>query len=387
VLDARSIYRPVATVPSPVIHSVSVCPIGAALERSEEIGCESRAVIGPWDRTMYVTPTDAWLWTNQDGWSDDDEDAEDEDGCGAAWLYRLPLSGARAGVARVRGEPIDQLSLAAIGGRLHALTRHAGCGAGNLSFATIDFSRVGRRLAEVPASAYVTVPDPGGAIENRFTDTHLVYGSRSHAGSRPPEEAPENGQIAIVPVARPEAAELIAIPHSVIRAERAGSDIVLTGYRDERGLDVSLVDLAGRPRIASTVTLEGRYETEGRSHAFNSAIGADGNGLLGLPTSPKIRESDRWVFRSGPSDLSYLRVTADGRLAPLGELQRSGTAPRPDYRCEVSCIDWYGNSRPIFTGGRVFALTGTEIIEGQVAGERISETRRLDLTAPVPARP
>ena len=38
----------------------------------------------------------------------------------------------------------------------------------------------------------------------------------------------------------------------------------------------------------------------------------------------------------------------------------------PAIACEVSCIDWYGNSRPIFTDGRIFALTGTELIEGRI---------------------
>jgi hypothetical protein len=39
----------------------------------------------------------------------------------------------------------------------------------------------------------------------------------------------------------------------------------------------------------------------------------------------------------------------------------------PGYECEVSCVDWYGNSRPIFTDGRIFALSGSELIEGRIA--------------------
>jgi hypothetical protein len=46
----------------------------------------------------------------------------------------------------------------------------------------------------------------------------------------------------------------------------------------------------------------------------------------------------------------------------------------------VSCIDWYGNSRPIFTGGRIFALLGTELVEGRIERGRIAELARLDLT-------
>jgi hypothetical protein len=46
-----------------------------------------------------------------------------------------------------------------------------------------------------------------------------------------------------------------------------------------------------------------------------------------------------------------------------------------------------GNSRPIFTDGRIFALSGTEIIEGRVAGGRIEEIDRVNLTAPPPPLP
>ena len=54
----------------------------------------------------------------------------------------------------------------------------------------------------------------------------------------------------------------------------------------------------------------------------------------------------------------------------------------PGYSCEVSCIDWYGNSRPIFTDGRVFALTGTELIEGRIVEGEIREVQRLNIALP-----
>ena len=48
----------------------------------------------------------------------------------------------------------------------------------------------------------------------------------------------------------------------------------------------------------------------------------------------------------------------------------------------MSCIDWYGNSRPIFTDGRVFGLTGTELIEGRIFGGEIHEVQRLNIASP-----
>lgn len=393
VMNARSIYRPVESFEWPVIHSVSICRLGEALTRGEELGCETRGFIGPQDSHMYVTPSDAWLWT----WAEPDWDRAPP--CSAAagvqpgeldrgLLYRMPLFGDRLAVAGVQGRPIDQLSMAAIGDRFHALavweSRCDRREAEGLRFVTVSLASVARRLREVPGSSYVPVPELGGGIENRFTDSYLVYGGRSRSGSYPPEPGGEEpGKIAIVPVSNPSAAQVLPVPHGILRAERAGNDIVLTGYRDQSGLQVSFVDLASAPRIASTVRLDGRFETEGRSHAFNSAIGDDG-GLMGIPTAPRAAEAGRFAWRSGASDVSYLSVDGAGQLSPLGELARSEGPPRRDYRCEVSCVDWYGNSRPVFTGGRVFALTGTELIEGRVEDGRVRELRRLDLTAPPP---
>jgi hypothetical protein len=96
-------------------------------------------------------------------------------------------------------------------------------------------------------------------------------------------------------------------------------------------------------------------------------------------------------------DLSFFSVDGSGRMRSLGAL--ASAVPRrrikrrseqhmldgeldedmvPGYSCEVSCVDWYGNSRPIFTGGRIFGLSATELIEGRLDGGRIIEVQRLD---------
>lgn len=172
---------------------------------------------------------------------------------------------------------------------------------------------------------------------------------------------------------------------------------MLTGYRDDSALDISVVDLTAAPRLASTVRLPGRYESEGRSHAFNSLIDEGGSGLMGLPTTHRESQSGRWWSYSEASDVSFLSV-GGGQLAPLGELVAHANGPNRDndddaidedgtaetYSCEVSCIDWYGNSRPVFTDGRIFALAGAELIEGRVENGRINEVRRLNITLGAP---
>ena len=70
----------------------------------------------------------------------------------------------------------------------------------------------------------------------------------------------------------------------------------------------------------------------------------------------------------------------------LGALQSRGAAV--DDGCKASCVDWYGNARPLFVGDRVFALLGYELVEGRLDGrgsaERIEERRRASF-APRPA--
>jgi hypothetical protein len=63
-------------------------------------------------------------------------------------------------------------------------------------------------------------------------------------------------------------------------------------------------------------------------------------------------------------------------LSELGALD-SRPAGMSD-NCRASCVDWYGNSRPLFVKNRVFALMGYEIVEGKIVGDRISEVGRVD---------
>ncbi|WP_206362001.1 hypothetical protein [Sphingomonas montana] len=63
--------------------------------------------------------------------------------------------------------------------------------------------------------------------------------------------------------------------------------------------------------------------------------------------------------------------TLDLHLLPLAIGGEGGNA-------QASCVDWYGNARPIFIGDRTFALMGYELVEGRVQGGRINEVRRLN---------
>ena len=400
LFDAAEIYRPVRPIDDPTVHTVSVCPLGA-VGSERDLSCRTTAFIGPNTSQWYVTESDAFLWTVSRNYQSYDPQACDrapsfEESYEPALLYRVPVDGAAPGLIGARGLPPDQFSLHASGGRFHALLKDRPRYCNNerstearLTYLDVPLASFGPSVLEAAADRYTPLPGvKSHYIANRFTDRYLVYGSLGSQRRGVSEYSMPPAYV--VPIDRPSDVRGLPLRHTVVRAEQAGGDIVLTGYRDQDGLFVTLIDLDGQPRIASSVRLAARFESEGRSHAFNSLIEADGSGVMGLPTIGGETWSSRAPWRSSASDLSYLVVDRRGRLTPIGELQRrfdygrddDGEDGIPGYSCEVSCIDWYGNSRPIFTDGRVFGLTGTELIEGRIFRNEIREVQRLNIALP-----
>ena len=134
--------------------------------------------------------------------------------------------------------------------------------------------------------------------------------------------------------------------------------------------------------LVDTEFLFGFYESEGRSHAFNWHLEEDGSGVFGLPMTIKELvnwEEFSWMRTRDRADLGFFDVQPDLSFSHAGFLL-STEPEESDYECVVSCEDWYGNARPIFLDGRVFALSGTELVEGQMMSGTIQELGRVQLT-------
>lgn len=399
--DATDIYRPIQATYDPVVHTISVCPLGSD-RAGDELECESTAIVGPAAREFYVSTSHIYLWTwptRSRSWrAIDRADCLAREGSGfdeaaPSALFQIPIGSGELRAQFVRGQPYDQLSMDANARNFRALSvwidaRCRGDGPLPLRYLETSLNAFSTRPRDVSQSRYTPLPSVGSALENRFTDDHLVYAGRDNWSSYAP--APNSTttlstEVVAVPTAHPRDATIIEAPHNALRVERAGNNAVITGYHDWQGLSVSLLNLAATPRISSTVLLPEVYESEGRSHAFNAAIDPDGSGMFGVATVMRRAQSGRWWWRSASSDVSYVAIGADGTLTPAGMLR--GTSPRdPEYHCEVSCIDWYGNTRALFIAGRVFALSGTELIEGRVTNDGLADLARVNLTAPIGPR-
>lgn len=406
---AEDIWMPVQRLLDPVVHTVTVCDISGATDASAPL-CNATAIVGTEEHTFLVTKEAFWLWLDP-SWTESNHDASEEalKACdereghapvrevAQSALVKLPINGSTPQVLGVRGSPQNQFSMDMDAGTFRAVTdwHSAACDPGwnddvTLTFFDTPLTALSDTFRDEAGGRYVPLPSPGTSnYEARFTEDHLVYGARGNWGTWAPDETEEprdEGRAIIVPVDNPMWPVTVTVPHDVIRAERAGPYMALTGYRDHKGLSVSLIDLRlEEPKRASTFVMENRFESENRSHAFNSSIGADGAGHIGLPTVSRSEESDRWWWWSDSSDVSYLAADTKGQLSSAGELIATRQDPNADlpsgYECEVSCVDWYGNARPIFTGGRYLALMNSELVEGELVDGKIKEIRRIDLTA------
>jgi hypothetical protein len=146
-----------------------------------------------------------------------------------------------------------------------------------------------------------------------------------------------------------------------------------------RDLVFTSVSLEGAPGLVDRHVQEGATQGETRSHGFFYKPQADGTGILGLPV--RRGDSDGWEHLvDGSAHVLFLRVNAN-RFTRAGALQSEQRGAVND-RCIASCVDWYGNARPIFYRGRIFALLGYELVEGRLTDGAIAEVGRTTFLHP-----
>lgn len=374
ILPASRVYH-AGLPPGPgsfVLHTVTICDLAR-----REMSCDATAVVGPHGRVFYVSPSSVYIWTS--GWPDEDRDRSDPRGM----LYRMPLDGSAPSALRVWGSPVDQFSfLEGDDGHLNVLVRSEAAGDGmwraELSRGDVALMRIGPDAFSdgsrgVSASSYRPLPRPEGhTFQNRFVRDHLLYGTGSGWG-RP--QRGEGGAVYVVPL-EGGGVTWLGLEHGVDRIEALGRDAVVVG---SGGGDLHFTSV----RLGAAPSLVGRHvrpeaaQGELRSHGFFYRAQDGDSGILGLPVRDAGHSGAAHLVR-GSAGVLFLRNSA-GRFQPLGELEASDRDFRDDA-CRASCVDWYGNARPLFLGGRVFALMGYEIVEGTLERDRIRELRRANFT-------
>jgi len=127
--------------------------------------------------------------------------------------------------------------------------------------------------------------------------------------------------------------------------------------------------------VADEFVRKDASQGELRSQGFFYKPDSPDSGVLGLPISVPVRSGYMHLFQSSAAIL-FLR-NQSLHFEEVGELSAQSDKAVDDG-CRASCVDWYGNSRPIFVRGRVLALLGYEIVEGNLSGGRMQEMRRIN---------
>jgi hypothetical protein len=389
IITSAQIYRPIQPSDWPVLHTVVTCD----LSRSTP-GCTAQSVIGPYSRSFYVSGNAVYIWVGG-GYQPygSDKVATASDTPADAVVYRMPLTGGPPGAVRVWGTPTDQFSFKESASRsLHVLIRGTGGGDGMWGAEATEGEVA---LLELPAAMFSTQveiadrtryarlprPERGWALQNRFVGDYVLYGTGSSWGWYDENHDP---RVFVHPYAKAGQTTVLPLPHGVDRIEAMGNDAVVVGS-DGKSLHFSAVDLpgaGGEPKLAGRYTQRNASQGETRSHGFFYKPTSATEGVLGLP----IRSGGAPGYAQlveGSASVLYLRV-ADLAFQRLGALAARNR--HVDDKCKASCVDWYGNARPIFLRGRVFALLGYELVEGRIEGDGITEIGRVNFFNDMPGR-
>lgn len=362
--------------PLEVLHTVTRCDLAAP-----ELHCEASAVAGAWSREFYVARDAVYVWTEgtpRFGGSRRDNSPR------RGMLYRLPLDGSAPAAVAVAGGPVDQFSFRqdSAPDTLRVVLRADGGGGamwssevsdGDVALLSLPLSAFGDGSGSAPARSYRPLPKVDGwRFQNRFVGRYLLYSAAGY-GDEPAAPfvyaAPLDGG----------APRRIALPHGVTRLDALGADAVAIGPARGDALGFSAISLGASARLEDSFLLPSAGEGEVRSQAFyyrpDPGSADQASGTLGLPVARRLT-GPAAEFLGSASSIFFLRRNAR-KLDPAGELAADAVHARDDA-CVASCVDWYGNARPIFLGDRTFALMGYELVEGRWSRGRIAETRRVN---------
>ena len=372
VVTPTDIYRaerPAEDSSVSALHSVTVCDLS-----SRDMPCKGTAVLGAPGRVFYVSPKSVYVWTND--WYGNDAKQQ-------SMLYKLPLDGSAPSAVGVSGGPVDQFSfIESQGEQINVLVRSEPRGEqmwgseksnGDTALLRLDADKFGDGNANASREAYLDVPNVEGyTMQNRFVGDYILYGSGNGWGA---QDKTDGANLFAVNWKTGKLSRL-NLNHSVDRIEQLGNAAVVVGTNGS-DLYFSPVSLDDGAKVWPSFVRKNASQGELRSHGFFYKPDGDDSGLLGLPIAREGREGYRHLVEDSAA---IIFLKNDGlEFSQLGELE--ARAANAADGCRASCVDWYGNARPIFFKGRIFALLGYELVEGRLTKDRLRELRRVNYTS------
>lgn len=341
------VYKPFQDVSWPVLHSVLHCDVS----KPENIFCSGKAVLANGCREFYVSQKKAYLWV---------DDYKNK----AGLVYAVPLDGSVGGAFKLPVAPFDQFSFSEAEKSLSlfgvAYDSEKICDKENpMVLADIPEDVFSSSTPREIQNYYVCLPKANPSqtytdlSANRFNTTRLVYGAQK--------------KMVVVERAGKKITRL-DLPYNLFRLEKAGERMISfgsDGYGYYSGnLGISTVTFSESPLLSATVLLSDIYLSEWRSHSYSYQRGKEESELFGIATL-QLKQSNKngkalsYGYEVNPS-ISYFDLKQDGSIILKDAIYEKSFA-QPTEQCTASCIDWYGDSRPIFINGQVLGLLGDQL--------------------------
>lgn len=370
IWDPRRVYR-MSGSDGTILHAVTRCSL-----MTTPVTCSAHGVMANGEAELFVSHSAIYLFMSDTPFEaiprdDSDDEALDEAQerlLAARWdvhpLYRIPHGAGVPQVVPLVGTPMGPLSFMESASALHVIldvseltTLEGHPNAPLTALATIPLRDFGRRIPQHGDFR----PLPGGAAEMvRFIgDDTLLYSAGdlvkrlfAHDLSTGTTQALYDGV-------------------GEGRIDPLSDQGAVVWWDEQVELRYLTVDVRATPRVTEHRRIPSSGTGETRTHGFFYRSDALG-GSFGMPLV---------VTQGETRSLVAFFDVRDFRTQLVGELSSQPVAPQT---CQQSCVDWYGNSRPIFWGERVFALLGPEVVEGMRFEGRIVESGRVVMTPPEP---
>ena len=354
LLAGTDVYKNIDQIErSAMLHTVVNCGLPA----DGTLDCKAKAVLGDYSRDKYVTKDFVYLAT-------------------ASKIYALGLKDLFVRAHASAGTPVNQFSFRESNGTLSVITEDYG----SADPSTQSASSCTVKLLKLPLAYFdaagaqdisqsTTVLHQGqhcSVSQNRFVGRYALLARYGETGDQQELMAVDTGN----GVKRMQSVAGYVGRIEVLSDEEA----FMTIRRNDGSLEVADLRL-DLPELKITGLRMGRSaEGESRSHGFFQKSLADGSHLVGLPVLTLKADPAAW-WGHGLSNVAFIRINGDDSIKLVGTVE-SG---KDTSVCQSSCVDWYGNTRPIFLKDRLFALMGHELAEVKLSGETLAPAGRVQM--------
>lgn len=394
IVKPSDIYKPNQIVTDPILHTIITCsPL------SENFECMGKGLISSNNYEYFVSQSAFYLWTYalpkslvtdfnfDENWNTHYESTATSHMSGDSKLFKLEHLSQQFKVVDVDGVPVDQFSFYESEGVLNIVSVNNPWSktkekAQLFQIPKDEFDSLSKDRI-MPSRIWYLSPN---YINNRFVESWLVLGYYADINGGYKSKASVKPQFTLYFKSLNTAEDLnIELGHSVDRIETVGRKLFISGIDTDFNFNVSIINIENKPFLEGGGVFEDFLEHDTRSHAFNFAQFDNHFGVAGITAYNKVNNTgntllnDFYWEENVAANIIFFGLAGGYEVIKAGEVKSHAKQISLADKCEVSCVDWYGNSRPFFINERIFVLTGDELIESQLVGNQVEEIKRINI--------